>query len=157
MKITKKLAVILLVAVVSTATYGQDKKKYNIDNSNIALEGYSPVSYLDLGLAQKGSKQFKAEYDKVAYYFTSAEQQQTFEKNPEKYLPQYGGFCAFGIYAGAKFRVDPNKFIVKDGKYFLYLYNVELDAQQLWLAEKNHSALVKKSNANWVTLSTTYN
>ena len=49
----------------------------------------------------------------------SAEQKAAFDKAPAKYLPQYGGFCAFGIYAGAKFRVDPNKFIQKDGKYYL--------------------------------------
>lgn len=157
MKTLNKLALILLVTIVSTSIYGQDKKKYNVDNSNIALQGYSAVSYLDLGIAQKGSKQFKSEYDKVAYYFTSSEQKTTFEKNPQKYLPQYGGYCAFGTYAGAKFRVDSNKFIVKDGKYFLYLYNVELDAQQLWLAEKDHKALVKKANENWTKLSATYN
>jgi len=157
MKTIKKLTLVLLVAAMSTATYAQNKKKYNIDNSNIALQGYSAVSYLDLGLAQKGSKQYTSEYDKVSYYFTSAEQKKTFDKNPQKYLPQYGGYCAFGVYAGAKFRVDPNKFLVKDGKYFLYLYNVELDAQQLWMAEKNHNALVKKADENWSKLSSTYN
>ena len=102
-------------------------------------------------------KAFKSEHDKVVYYFTSAEQKQAFDKNPEKYLPQYGGYCAFGIYAGAKFRPDPNKFIVKDGKYFLYLYNLELDAQQLWLNENNHAGLVKKANENWNNLKKTYN
>jgi len=129
----------------------------NIDNSNIALEGYSPVSYLDLHLAQKGDKNFKSEYNKVVYYFTSAEQKSTFDKNPAKYLPQYGGFCAFGAYAGAKFRVDPNKFLVKDGKYYLFLNNVELDAKQLWLAENNHSKLEGVANKNWKKLSKTHN
>ena len=69
-----------------------------------------------------------------------------FKADPNKYLPQYGGFCAFGIYVGAKFRPDPNKFISKDGKYFLYLYNLELDAQQLWLNEKDHNKLEKTAN-----------
>lgn len=135
----------------------QDKMANNIDNSNIALQGYSPVSYADLGLAQKGVKEFKSEYQKIFYYFTSTEQKATFDKNPEKYLPQYGGYCAFGIYAGAKFNVDPNKFIMKDGKYFLYLYNIELDAQQLWLDAKDHDGLVDKASANWKKLSKTYN
>jgi len=145
------------LTIISQLALAQDKKAYNIDNSNIALEGYSPVSYLDLGLAQKGLKQFKSEHNKVVYYFTSSEQKQAFDKNPEKYLPQYGGYCAFGVYAGAKFRPDPNKFIVKDGKYFLYLYNLELDAQQLWLKENNHAGLVKKANENWNNLKNTYN
>ena len=151
---------IYLIAVsllFSTTITAQDNKANNIDNSNIALQGYSPVSYADLGLAQKGVKEFKSEHNKIFYYFTSAEQKAAFDKNPEKYLPQYGGFCAFGVYAGAKFRTDPNKFILKDGKYFLYLYNLELDAQQLWLNEKNHKKLVKTANTNWEKLSQTHN
>ncbi|HAA15754.1 MAG TPA: hypothetical protein DCE41_30220 [Cytophagales bacterium] len=152
-----KSKIIIVLLLVSTWAQAQDKKAYNIDNSNIALEGYSPVSYLDLGIAQKGVQQHKSEYEGVVYYFTTDEQKQTFDSNPERYLPQYGGFCAFGIYAGAKFRPDPNKFIVQDGKYFLFLYNLELDAQQLWLAEDNHNGLVKKANRNWSELKETYN
>ncbi len=152
-----KSTIILFVILMTTNLSAQDKKANNIDNSNIALQGYSPVSYLDLQLAQRGSKEFKSEYQKVAYYFTSAEQKATFDKNPSKYLPQYGGYCAFGVYAGAKFRVDPNKFIVKDGKYYLYLNNVELDAKQLWLAENNHGKLKGIADGNWANLSKTHN
>ncbi len=157
MKNIIKTTILMVAFTVATLTFAQDNKANNIDNSNIALQGYSPVSYLDLGIAQKGVKQYKSEYQKVVHYFTSAEQKATFDKNPNKYVPQYGGFCAFGIYAGAKFRPDPNKFIVKDGKYFLYLYNLELDAQQLWLAENNHSKLVSVANTNWEKLSKTHN
>jgi len=152
-----KSTIILFVILMTTNLSAQDKKANNIDNSNIALQGYSPVSYLDLQLAERGSKEFKSEYQKVAYYFTSAEQKVTFDKNPSKYLPQYGGYCAFGVYAGAKFRVDPNKFIVKDGKYYLYLNNVELDAKQLWLAENNHGKLKGIADGNWANLSKTHN
>lgn len=148
---------ITFFALTSFSLFAQDNKANNIDNSNIALQGYSPVSYADLGLAQKGVKEFKSEYQKITYYFTSAEQKNAFEKDPEKYMPQYGGFCAFGIYAGAKFRVDPNKFIRQDGKYFLYLNNLELDAQELWLNEDNHKKLVKTANKNWKKLSATHN
>ncbi|WP_420320802.1 YHS domain-containing (seleno)protein [Flagellimonas sp.] len=157
MKHSIKTTVILFALAISSISFAQDKKANNIDNSNIALQGYSPVSYLDLGIAQKGLKEYKSEHNKVVYYFTDAEQKKKFEKNPSKYLPQYGGFCAFGVYAGAKFRPDPNKFIVKDGKYFLYLYNLELDAQQLWLAENDHKKLVGTANTNWSKLKNTYN
>lgn len=148
---------LVLCLCYSFGLQAQDKRAHDIDNSNIALQGYSPVSYLDLGLAQRGVKEFKSEYDKVLYYFTSKEQKAAFDQNPEKYLPAYGGFCAFGIYAGAKFRPDPNKFIVKNGNYFLFLYNLELDAQQLWLMENDHEALEAKADQNWESLKTTYN
>ena len=148
---------VIFFSICSTYVFAQDNKANNIDNSNIALQGYSPVSYADLGLAQKGVKDFKSEYKGVIYYFTSSDQKETFDENPEKYLPQYGGYCAFGIYAGAKFRTDPNKFINKEGRYFLFLYNLELDAQQLWLNEKDHPRLVRTANKNWEKLSKTYN
>jgi YHS domain-containing protein len=150
-KLTQVVMVALMFALGVNAN-AQNKMANNIDDSKIALQGYSPVSYLDLGIAQIGVKEYKSTYDGLAYYFTSADQKKSFEANPRKYLPQYGGYCAFGVSVGAKFRVDPNKFVVKDGKYFLYLYDLEVDAQQLWLAG-NHKELVKKADDNWTKLS----
>lgn len=157
MKNLMKTTILGLLFVMSSAVFAQDKMANNIDNSNIALQGYSPVSYLDLGLAQKGNKNFKSDYKKVTYYFTSSEQKSAFDKNPDNYLPKYGGFCAFGCYAGAKFRVDPNKFIVENGNYYLYLNNLELDAKQLWLAEKDVEKLKSTADKNWEKLSKTHN
>ncbi|WP_353778674.1 YHS domain-containing (seleno)protein [Winogradskyella sp. 3972H.M.0a.05] len=157
MKNIIKTMLLVMTFITAITVEAQDKKANNIDNSNIALQGYSPVSYLDLGIAQKGLKQYKSEHNKIVYYFTSEDQKKAFDSNPNKYLPQYGGYCAFGVYAGAKFRPDPNKFIVENGKYFLFLYNIELDAQQLWLAENNHKKLVATANKNWSKLKSTYN
>lgn len=140
-----------LILAVFTGTSQELQKSFNTDDSKIALQGYSPVSYLDLGIAQKGLKEYKSTFEGLNYYFTSNEQKLTFDANPEKYLPQYGGYCAFGISVGAKFRVDPNKFIVKDGKYYLFLYDIEVDAQLLWLQGK-HNELVAKANENWKKL-----
>lgn len=147
-----KSLVIATMLLFTTLGFSQNKASQNIDDSKIALQGYSPVSYLDLNIAQKGLKEHKATYDGLTYYFTSEEQKKSFEANPKKYLPEYGGYCAFGVSVGAKFRVDPNKFVVKDGKYYLFLYNLEVDAQQLWLAG-NHKELVSKANSNWNKLS----
>lgn len=144
--------VIATMLLFTTLGFSQDKASQNIDDSKIALQGYSPVSYLELEIAQKGVKEHKSTYEGLAYYFTNEEQKKSFEANPKKYLPEYGGYCAFGVSVGAKFRVDPNKFVVKDGKYYLFLYNLEVDAQQLWLAG-NHKELVSKANSNWKKLS----
>lgn len=139
--------------LICAISYSQNiLASHNTDDSKIALQGYSPVSYLDLGIAQRGIKEFKSMYDGLAYYFTSSTQKETFESNPKRYLPQYGGFCAFGVSVGAKFRVDPNKFLVKDEKYYLFLYDLEVDAQQLWLAG-NHQELVQKADRNWTGIS----
>ena len=151
MKIKNRISVLAIAMAFTTLTFAQDKKANNIDDSKIALQGYSPVSYLDLGLAQRGVKQHKLVYKEIAYYFTSAKQKAAFEKNPERYMPQYGGFCAFGVYAGAKFRVDPSKFLVSNGKYYLFLNDVEVDAKELWLGNSEEE-LVKKANTNWKKL-----
>lgn len=148
----KKVVFVLLALLMSVSVDAQNvKTKYNVDDSKIALQGYSPVSYIELGIAQKGIKQHKSTYEDVNYYFTSAEQKKMFDNNPKKYLPAYGGYCAFGIAVGAKFRIDPNKFIVKNGKCYLFLYNIEVDAQQLWV-DGNHNELVAKANKNWESL-----
>ena len=152
MKTIKTLLLVASITLVTGNLFGQSlKTQYNIDDSKIALQGFSPVSYLDMGIAQRGLKQYKSTYNDVSFYFTSAEQKTKFDANPKKYLPQYGGYCAFGVTVGAKFRTDPNKFIVKNGKYYLYLYDVEVDAQQLWL-DGEHSELVTKANTNWKSL-----
>ena len=154
-----KLSISILTILIFTVSPGlaQDKMAYNIDDSHIGLDGYSPVSYLDKGTAEKGRTQYKSEHDGVIYYFTSSTQKATFEANPQKYLPQYGGYCAFGIYAVAKFRTDPKTFLVKNGKYYLFLKNIELNALELWKAENNHEGLVHAADSNWIKLKKTHN
>ncbi|WP_424961839.1 YHS domain-containing (seleno)protein [Ekhidna sp.] len=141
----------LITALLVLGTIGAYAQMYNTDDSKIALNGYSPVSYLDLQLAQRGSKEYVTEYDGVKYFFTSAEQKKTFDANPKKYLPQYGGWCATGIAIGAKFRTDPNKFLVVGDQYYVYLNSIEVDALQVW-NEKGHDAMVKNANENWKKL-----
>jgi YHS domain-containing protein len=153
MKTIKGVVAAFLLTILATVAFAQNfKANHNTDDSKIALQGYSPVSYLDLGIAQKGLKEFKAAYDGLNYYFTSKDQKSKFEANTAKYLPQYGGYCAFGVSVGAKFRTDANKFVVKDGKYFLFLNDLEVDAQQLWL-DGSHDKLVAKADGNWAKLS----
>lgn len=139
------IAMVLLIATI----YGQST---NTDDSKIALQGYSPVSYLDLNLAQRGNLTFKSEHDGLKYFFTDADQKAKFDANPEKYVPAYGGWCATGIAVGAKFRTDPNKFLVRNNKLYLFLYSLEVDALQLWL--KDEKGMTNKADENWKSLGT---
>ncbi|MCE7997034.1 MAG: hypothetical protein HEP71_34060 [Roseivirga sp.] len=136
--------------MASVSAFAQSKTEYNIDDSKIALQGYSPVSYVDLNLAQRGDKDYMSERGGVKYFFVNAEQKKAFDANPEKYMPQFGGYCATGIAVGAKFRVDPNKFLVENGKLYLFLNSIEVDAKQLWMADKK--GMSKKAKANWPKL-----
>lgn len=144
----KKSSIILIVlALVSACSYAQEN---NTDATKIALSGYSPVSYLDLNLAQQGLKEFKSEHKGLNYYFRSVEQKAEFDKTPEKYIPQFGGWCATGIAVGAKFRTDPNKFLVQNGKLYMFLNDLEVDAKQLWTADVK--GMEKKAKENWPTI-----
>ncbi len=133
--------------IASSALAQGNNGKLNADDSKIALQGYSPVSYVDLNLAQRGLKNFKSEHGGLNYYFTTADQKAKFEANPAKYLPEFGGWCATGIALNAKFRTDPNKFLVRNGKLYLFLNDLEVDALQVWQGdEKNMTA---KAYDNW--------
>lgn len=143
------LLILFLLLLGASPIYSQAPQHgaYNTDDSKIALQGYSPVSYIDLQLAQRGSKAYQSEYDGLKYYFIDGDQKNKFDANPTKYLPQYGGWCATGIAVGAKFRTDPNKFLISKGNLYLFLYDLEVDALQLWLADEK--GMAAKAKENW--------
>ena len=112
MKSTKSILFVfsIFALTLGNACAQNNKANHNADDSKIALNGYSPVSYIDLNLAQKGAKAYKSEYGGLKYYFKDAKQKAAFDATPTKYLPEFGGWCATGIAVGSKFRTDPNKF-----------------------------------------------
>ncbi len=148
-----KLTILLsvLVATLSNlSTIAQDIKYYNLDDTKIALRGYSPVSYFEKGRPEMGKKEFKSTYQGIHYYFTSASQKRTFEANPSKYIPAYGGWCAYGIAVGGLFRIDPEKYKIVDGQLLVFLNNIEVDARDLWNETPNGDVVnSKKAKENW--------
>ncbi len=82
----------------------------NPDTAEIAIGGYSPVSYFEKERAEVGSIDHAVTHDGNTYHFASAEQAETFRANPQKYVPAYGGWCAYGTSVGEKFPVDPENF-----------------------------------------------
>lgn len=97
----------------------------------VGLNGYSPVSYFEKG-PELGKPEFSAVHKGTTYYFTSAEQRARFLASPEKYLPAFDGFCAFGQSIEKEFPVDPTSYKIVNGRLFLFLKNSEVDALQLW-------------------------
>lgn len=145
-----RLFMIAAICAASFQAVAQSKAEFNIDDSKVALAGYSPVSYVDLNLAQRGDKDFVSTVNRIKYFFVDADQKKKFDANSKKYLPQFGGYCATGIAVGAKFRTDPNKFLVRNGKLYLFLNSIEVDAKQLWMADEK--SMSKKAEANWPSL-----
>ena len=125
---------------------------FNLPANGIAIEGYSPVAYFTEGKAVKGSPDFAVDHDGVTYHLASAEEQRRFRANPEKYVPAYGGWCAFGMSVQDKFPVDPENFKIVDGKLMLFLRNPKVDALSLW-NKGNEDELRRKAEAHWAKVS----
>lgn len=87
----------------------------------LAVHGADPVALLNDSKVVDGSAQHALTHDGASYYFASAENLEAFKANPAKYTPQHGGFCSYGVSVGKKFDGDPDKFVVHEGKLFLFL------------------------------------
>ena len=124
----------------------------NLPASGVALEGYSPVSYFTKGVAEKGDPRFSAEHNGAIYHLTSQDQLDRFKMNPDRYEPQCGGWCAFGMSVEDKFPVDPTKFRVVDNRLYLFLNNEDINAFDLW-NQGDERELVNKAQSHWKKVS----
>ena len=112
--------IILLFLIVTSSAYAQTID-YNLKKGYMA-NGYDVVSYFN-NEALEGNKKFTSKYDGADYKFSSEKNLTLFTENPEKYVPQYGGYCAYAIAEKAdKVSINPKTFQIKDGKLNLF-YN----------------------------------
>jgi YHS domain-containing protein len=109
-----------------------------------ALKGYDPIAYFTVGQPTKGVDQYTYRWKGVTYRFTSAENLQRFKADPEKYLPQYGGYCAYAMSLDRIADIDPYRWAIVGGK--LYLNNGFI-AQDLW--SLNKSGNIASADHNW--------
>jgi YHS domain-containing protein len=109
-----------------------------------ALKGYDPVAYFTGGQPTKGSAQYSFQWKGVTYLFASAENLLRFKADPDKYLPQYGGYCAYAMSLDRIADIDPHRWAIVGGK--LYLNNGFL-AQNLW--SLNKSGNIVSADRNW--------
>ena len=114
---------------------------------HVALEGYDPVVFFTESSAAKGNPGIQSKHEGAVYYFKSEENKQTFAKNPEKYLPAFGGYCAYGASVGALFPVDISTWEIVDGRLILQ-YNQEVKK----LFNKDTKGNLAKADAYWKSL-----
>ncbi len=114
---------------------------------NVALRGYDPVAYFLEGRPVKGQKEFSHEYADANWRFASSGNRDRFAADPEKYAPQYGGFCAWGISQAKFFDGDPEVWKVTGGKLYVN-YNKEIE--KTW--EQDIPGFIEKADHNWPRL-----
>lgn len=116
-----------------------------------AVEGYDVVSYFD-NEAKKGDKKYITEHDGVKYKFSSQENLDAFKNEPQKYLPQYGGYCAYAVAVkGKKVSINPETYEIRDGKLYLFYNSWGTNTLKSWLNESPNNLLVKADD-NWVKI-----
>ena len=148
----KKLALALMGSLLLWGAYAQDmttlrKKNFNT-NEGLAIKGYDPVAYFTDNKPVKGNKEYSTSYQGVAYYFASAVHRDEFKKNPARYEPQYGGWCAYAMGSnGSKVEIDPETFKIIDGKLFLFYNRFFNNTLKSWNKDETH--LHTQADNNW--------
>lgn len=110
----------------------------------VAIDGYDPVAYFTLNKPTRGSEQFSHTWQGASWHFASAEHRDAFAAEPERYAPQYGGYCAYAMAGGGFAAGDGERWKVVDGKLYL---NNNWFAQKLW--DQDVPAYIRNADGQW--------
>jgi YHS domain-containing protein len=110
----------------------------------LAIDGYDPVAYFTDAKPVEGKKELWFDWKGATWRFASAANRELFAKSPEKYAPQYGGYCAYAVAKGTTADIDPDAWTVRGGKLYL---NYDADIQQKWLQDAD--GFIAKADLNW--------
>jgi YHS domain-containing protein len=130
-----------------------DNVLLNLDRQGVAIEGYDPVAYFTDSKPVKGDAKWRSTFNGAAYHFASAEHKRLFDASPEKYAPQFGGYCAYAASIDAISPIDPAYWEIVDGRLILQHNKKAWDlwhkdpAQNLVKADKNWPGLVDRNGA----------
>jgi YHS domain-containing protein len=114
---------------------------------NLAIKGYDTVAYFKDGKALKGNESFTFQWHGMTWYFSTKENRDLFAASPEKYAPQYDGYCAWAMTEARKAVTDPEVWKIVDGKLYL---NCSRAAYEKW--SRDIPGNIKKADANWLKL-----
>jgi hypothetical protein len=138
----------MLLVVFTASGFAAPASAGGIINSSflgsVAIEGTDPVAYFTEGRPVEGSSDFEHEWMGATWRFVSAANRDLFAADPDKYAPQYGGYCAWAVSQGYTASIDPEAWKVVDGKLYL---NYSKDVQTQWTQDVPGN--VTKGDANW--------
>ncbi len=145
------IAVIALAAagcsLFGVGTLNKTTVAVNKDAKGLALQGYDAVAYFKENLPREGKPEYIADYNGAKWQFTSAENRDIFQKEPAKYAPQYGGYCAWAVGHGYTAQGDPNAWKIVDEKLYL---NYNQDIQEKW--QQEIPKYITDGDKNWNVL-----
>lgn len=122
-----------------------------VDKNGVAVGGYDLVSYFQSKRPAKGSSNFQFVHNAVTYYFSGKENLALFRANPEKYTPQFDGYCALAVSYGKKISIDPETYKITNDKLYLFFKgktsNGIVNSLETW--NRNEMRLLKKAETQW--------
>ena len=134
----------LILAQFALTPAWADKVPVYQSNSGTAIDGTDPISYFTEGRPVVGDADITHKWNGATWRFTSAENRDRFAASPEKYAPQYGGYCAWAVSQGYTASTDPDAWSIVDGKLYL---NYSKSVQKNW--EKDVPGHITSANKNW--------
>jgi YHS domain-containing protein len=137
-----KHSILLIILTFSLNSAFAQKEVFT--KSDEAIQGYDPVAYFKEGKPMKGKKEFSFLWNEATWIFASRENLAAFKIDPEKYAPQFGGYCAYGISEGHKAPTSPDAWTIVDGKLYL---NYNKNVRSLW--NEKQSDHIANANKNW--------
>lgn len=156
MKSSIALAALALAATLAITPAAFAADEYNVSNGltltgkSLGMHGFDPVSVIDTASPQVGNAVYTAAHDGVDYYFATKAAQQKFKSDPAAFLPQFGGFCAYGVFVGKKLDGDVRFADVVDGKLYLF---VNAAIFEKYLA--NRDEVLRGASDKWPGIRTT--
>lgn len=141
----KKL--LIAVATLIGLSFTAQAASADVANSVVGIQGYDLVSYHSGAKPLPGNGNNLVRHKGVNYLFSSEKNKKAFEANPSKYLPAYGGYCAFGVAVGKKFIGDPTVWEIVDGTLF---FNLDNKVKGIWIMDVPGN--IEKANTNWQSI-----
>ncbi len=143
----RKLVLLLLMLSTAAPLLAQTKTLFNLDKSGLAIQGYDSVAFFTDNKPIQGKPEFKSAFGGATYQFASAEHKALFEKDPGKYAPAFGGYCAYGVSRNKLVEIDVDAFQIVDGRLLLqYSKGVRNDFN------KDQKGNLAKAEHNWPVL-----
>lgn len=139
----KKIKWLLILALMSNLSLKAQTSATFIESGK-AIRGYDPVAYFTQSKAVKGNDKLVYHWNNASWYFSSAENLELFKAHPEKYAPQYGGYCAYGLSNGYKAPTSADAWTIEKGKLYL---NYNLKVREEW--NKDRQQRIEKADRNW--------
>ncbi len=141
---TAALALLCVVLASGTPAWAKDDPVYTGLFSKLAVGGHDPVAYFSEGKPVKGDAKFELEHMGAKWRFATAANRDAFKAAPERFAPQYGGYCAWAVGQGKTASGDPQFWKIVDNKLYL---NFNADVQKTW--EQDIPGHIQRANTQW--------